>query len=128
MKLQSLKYLILFIMLLFPREINNDHLYPVNNDLTKITISRHVVNESQKKDCLNLELRKSKSRPTNQDIKVETTVIDCSGSNYSKTRFIKLFIIQKIASSKRDYSLSSPYYLLISQTFHISTFIRILRI
>ena len=128
MKLQSLKYLILFTMLLFTGEIIKDHLYPVHNDLSKITNSRHVVNESQKRDCLNLELRKSKSRPTNQDEKVETTVIDCSGSNYSKTRFIKLFIIQKIVHSKKDYSLRPPYCLLISQTFHISTFIRILRI
>jgi len=128
MKLQSLKYLMLMTILLFPGEINKDHLYHVKNDSNKITNSRLVVNESQEKDCLSLELRKSKSRPTNQDEKVETTVIDCSGSNNSETRFINLFIIQKIAFSKGDYSLSSPYYLLISQAFHIGTFIKILRI
>jgi hypothetical protein len=128
MKLQSLKYLILITIFLSQGEINKNHFYYVKNDLNKITNSRPVINESQKKDCLNLELRKSKSRPTNQDEKVETTVIDCSGSNNSESRFINLLIIQKIVFSERDYSLSSPYYLLISQTFHISTFIRILRI
>jgi hypothetical protein len=128
MKILSLKYLMLFTILLFPREVSEDHLSQVNYELSEITNSQLIDNESPEKNCLNLEVRENKSRPTNQGEKAETIVLNCSNSNYSKIRSINLFILQKIAFSKKNHSLSSSYYLLISQTFHISTLINILRI
>jgi len=128
MKLLSLKYLIIFALLLFPGEINKDCLSHIKNELSEITGSQLIINDSPEKDCLNLELRKNKSRPTNQGEKVEPIVINSTYSNHSEIRFINLSILQKMVFSKENYSLSSPYYSLISQTFCISTFINILRI
>ena len=128
MKLLSLKYFILFAVLLFPREINKFHFSHNKNDKGKITNSQLIVSQSPEKNCLNLELRKSKSKPINQGEKVEPIVINSTYSNHSEIRFINLSILQKMVFSKENYSLSSPYYSLISQTFCISTFINILRI
>lgn len=128
MKLLSLKYLILFTVLLFPREINKIHFSHNKNEKGEITNSQLIVSESPEKNCLNLELRKSKSRATNQGEKVEPIVISSTYSNHSEIRFINLSILQKMVFSKENYSLSSPYYLFISQTFCISTLINILRI
>ena len=128
MKLLSLKYLILFAVLLFPREINRIHFNHNKNGKGEIADSQLIVNDSSEKNCLSLELRKSKSRPTNQGEKVEPIVISSTCSNHSEIRFINLSIIQKMVFSKENYSLSSPYSLFISQTFCISTLINILRI
>jgi hypothetical protein len=128
MKLLSLKYLMLFTILLFSRESNKLLLSHDKNELSEITNSQLSVNQSPEKHCLNLEFKNSRSRPTNQGQKVETIVISCIGSNYSKIKSINLSILQKKVFSKKNHFLSSPYYLLISQTFHISTLINILRI
>jgi hypothetical protein len=72
MKLLSLKYLMLFTILLFPRESYEDHLGHVNLELSEITNSQLSVNESPEKHCLNLEFKNNRSRPTNQGQKVET--------------------------------------------------------
>ena len=128
MKLLSLKYLILFAVLLFPREINRIHFNHNKNGKGEIADSQLIVNDSSEKNCLSLELRKSKSRPTNQGEKVEPIVISSTCSNHSEIRFINLSVPQKMIFSKETYSLSSPYYFLISQTVRISTLINILRI
>jgi hypothetical protein len=128
MKLLSLKYLILFAILLFPGEINRIHFSHNKNGKSEIASSQLIVNDSSQKNCLSLELRESKSRPTNQGEKVEPIVISSTCSNHSEIRFINLSVLQKMMFSKEAYSLSSPYYFLISQTVRISTLINILRI
>jgi hypothetical protein len=128
MKLLPLKYLTVFIILLFSLENSKGQLNHSNKELSEITLIQCSVNESQKKNCLNLELRESESRPINQGEKVDTTVITCPLSKYSEVRLINLFTLQKIVFSKKNYSLISHYYLLISKIPQISPLVDILRI
>ena len=76
----------------------------------------------------NLAFRSNESRPENHGEKVETIVITCPVANYSEVRLFNLFTFQKIASSKKNYSIISHYYLLISKTLQISPLINILLI
>ena len=128
MKLLPLKYLTVFIILLLSIEIYKDQLNRGNKELSEITLSQYSGNESQEKNCLNLELKESESRPTNQAEKVETIVIISPVSKYSKVRLINLFTLQKIVFSRKNYFLISHYYLLISKIIQISPLVNILRI
>lgn len=128
MKLLSLKYLTIFIILLFSLEISKGHLNHGNRELGEITLSQCPENESPEKNCLNLELRENGSRPTNHGEKVETIVITCPLANYSEVRLINLLTLQKITLSKRNYSIISHYSLLISKTLQISPLVNILQI
>jgi hypothetical protein len=128
MKLLPLKYLTVLIILLLSIEIIKDQLNHGNKELSEITLSQYSGNESQEKNCLNLELKESESRPTNQAEKVEAIVIISPLSKYSKVRLINLFILQKIVFSRKNYFLISHYYILISKTPQISPLVNILRI
>jgi hypothetical protein len=128
MKLLPLKILTVFIILLLSPEISKGQISHGNKESGEITISQFSKNESSEKDYLNLELSESKSKPTNQGEKVETIVITCPVSKYSEVRRINLFTLQKIVFSKKNCSLISYYYLLISKTLHISPLVNILRI
>ena len=128
MKSLPLKYLTVFIIILFSLEISKDQLSHGNIESGEITISLCSENESPKENCLNLELRESESRPTNQGEKVETIVISCPVSKYSEARLISHLTLQKIVLSKKNYSLISHYYLLISKTLQISPLVNILRV
>ena len=128
MKLLPLKYLTVFIILLFSLEISKGQLNHDNKESGEITFSQCSDNESPEKNCQNLELRKNGSRPTNHGEKINTIVITCPVSNYSDVRIINLFALQKIVFSKRNNSLISHYYLLISKKLQISTLVNILRI
>ena len=128
MKLLPLKYLTVFIILLFSLEISKGQLNHSNKELGEITLSQYSINESPKKNCLNLELKESESTPINQGEKVDTTVITCPLSKYSEVRFINLFTLQKIVFSRMNYFLISHYYLLISKILQISPLVNILRI
>ncbi len=97
MKLLPLKYLTVFIKLLFSLEISKGQLNHSNKELGEITLSQCSKNESPEKNCLNLELRENGSRPTNHGEKVETIVITCPVANYSEVRLINLLTLQKIA-------------------------------
>jgi hypothetical protein len=77
---------------------------------------------------LNLELKAADSRPTNHGEKVETIVVAGPVLNCSEVRLINLFTLQKIIFSKKNYTIISHYYLLISKTLHISPLVNILRI
>ena len=128
MKLLPLKYLTVFLILLFSLEISKCQLSHVNKEFAEIIPSQCSENESPEKNCRNLELGESESRPTNQAEKVETIVITCPVSKYSGVRLINLFALQKIAFLKKDYSLISHYYLLVSKTLQISPLVNILRV
>jgi hypothetical protein len=128
MKLLPLKYLAVFIILLFSPEISKGQLNHDNKELGEITLSQCSENESPEKNCLNLELKENRSRPTNHGEKVNTIVITCPVANCSEVRLINLFTLQKIVFSKKNYSLISHYYLLISKTLQISPLVNILRI
>jgi hypothetical protein len=128
MKLLPLKYLTVFIILLLSFEISKGQLSHGNNELGEMTLSQYSGNESPEKNCLNLELKESESRPTNHGEKVNTIVIICPVANCSEVRLINLFTLQKIVFSKKNYSLISHYYLLISKTLQISPLVNILRI
>jgi hypothetical protein len=128
MKLLPLKYLTLFIILLFSHEISKGQLSHGNTELGENTLSWYSENKSTEKNFPNLELRKSESKQTNQGEKVETIVINGPISKYSEVRLINLFTLQKIVFSIKNYSLISHYYLLISKTLQISPLVDILRI
>ncbi len=128
MKRLPLKYLILFAVLFFPGEISSIHFSHERNEKGEFTNNQLIPSVSPEKNCLNLELGKSNSRPINQGEKVEPIIISSTYSDQSEIRFINLSVLRKLVFSKRDYSISSPYYLLISQTFCTSTLINILRI
>ena len=128
MKSLPLKYLTVFIIILFPHKITKDQLSHGNIESDEITISLYSENESPHEKCLKLELRESESIPTNQGEKVETIVIICPVSKYSEARLISLLTLQKIVLSKKNYSLISHYYLLISKTLQISPLVNILRV
>jgi hypothetical protein len=128
MKLLSLKFLTVIIVLLFSLEISKGQSNHCNKESSEIILSQDSENGSTEKNCLNLELKESKSRPTNHGEKVETIVITCSVSKYSEVRLLNLLILQKLVLLKKNYSLISHSYLLISKTLHISTLVNILRI
>jgi len=128
MKLLPLKYLTVFVILLFSLEISKGQLSHGNKESGEIIPSQCSENESPEKNCRNLELGESESRPTNQAEKVETIVITCPVSKYSEFRLINPFALQKIALLKKGYSLISHYYLLVSKTLQISPLVNILRI
>jgi hypothetical protein len=128
MKLLPLKYLTVFIILLFSLEISKGQLNHGNKESGEITLSQYSKNESMEKNCPNLELSENGSRPTNHGEKVNTIVITCPVTNYSEVRLINLFTLHKIVFSKKNYSLISHYYLLISRTLQISPLVDILRI
>jgi hypothetical protein len=128
MKLLLLKYLTVFIILLFSIEINKSQLSHGVKESGEISLSQCSENESLEKNSLNLELRENGSRPTNHGEKVNTIVITCPVANNSEVRLINLFTIQKVAFSKKNYSIISHYYLLISKTLQISHLVNILRI
>jgi len=128
MKLLPLKFLTVFVILLFSLEICRGQLNHVNIELSEIIFTRCSENESPAKNCVNLEWKESESRPTNHADKVETIIIISPVSKYSEVRLIYLFALQKIAFLKKDYSLISHYYLLVSKTLQISPLVNILRI
>lgn len=128
MKLLPLKCLTVFIILLFSFEFCKGQLYHTSKELSEITLCQCSKNESTEKDYLNLELRENGSRPTNHCEKVETIVVTGPVANYSEVRLINFLTLQKIVFSKKNYSIISHYYLLISKTLHISPLANILRI
>lgn len=128
MKLLPLKILTVFVILLLSLEISQGQLNHGNKVSVEITLDQFSKNEFSEKDCLTLELNESNSRPTNQGEKVETIVIICPVSKYSEVRLIDILTLQKIAYLKKDYSIISHCYLLISKTLHISSLFNILRI
>jgi hypothetical protein len=128
MKLLPLKCLTVFIILLFSIEPSQGQLILGNKESGEITLSQLSKDESPKNDYLNLELRENESRPTNHGEKVKTIVVPCPASNCSGVRIINLFTIQRIICSKKNYSMISHYYLLLSKTLHISPLVNILQI
>ena len=128
MKLLPLKILTVFVILLLSLEISRGQLNHGNKESCEISLTQFSKNEFSEKDCLTLELGESNSRPTNQGEKVETIVIICPVSKYSEVRLINFFTLQKIAFSKKNYSIISHYYLLFSKTLQISSLVNILRI
>ena len=128
MKILQLRYVTVFIILLFSLQISKGQESLDNKEFGVIILNQGSENGSTENNCLNLELKESKSRPTNQGEKVETIVITCSVSKYSEVRLFNLLTLQKLLLLKKNYSLTSHCYLLISKTLHISTLINILRI
>ena len=128
MKLLPLKYLTVFIILVFSLEVSKGQLIHSNKEFGAIILSQFSENESPENTCLNLELRENGSRPTNHGEKVETIVITCPVSKSSDVRRINFFTIQKIVFSKKNFSLISHYYHLISEILHLSPLVNILRI
>lgn len=128
MKLLPLKYLTVFIILLFSLEISKGQLNHGNKESGEITLDQCSKNEPTEKNCLNLELRENGSRPINHGEKVNTIVITCPVANCSEVRPLNLFSNQKIVFSKKNYSLFSHYYLLITKTLQISPLVNILLI
>ena len=128
MKLLPLKYLTVFIILLLSLEISKGQINHSIIESGQITLNRHSDNDLSATNCPNLELRENGSRPINHGEKVNTIVITCPVSNYSDVRIINLFALQKIVFSKRNNSLISHYYLLISKKLQISPLVNILRI
>ena len=103
MKLLPLKFLTVFVILLFSLKICKGQLSHDNKELSEITFSQYSGNASQEKNCLNLELKESESRPTNQAEKVETIVIISPVSKYSEVRLIIIFTLRKIVFSRMNY-------------------------
>ena len=128
MKILQLRYITVFIILLFSLQIGKGQLSHGNKEFGVIILNQGSENGSTENNCLNLELKESKSRPTNQGEKVETIVITCSVSKYSEVRLLNLLTLQKLVLLKKNYALISHCYLLISKTLHISTLVNILRI
>jgi hypothetical protein len=128
MKLLPLKYLTVFIILLFSLEISKGQLNHGNKESGEITLNQCSKNGSTEKNSPNLELRENGSRPINHGEKVNTIVITCPVANCSEVRLLNLFSNQKIVLSKKNYSLISHYYLLITKTLQISLLVDILRI
>jgi hypothetical protein len=128
MKILQLRYVTVFIILLFSLQISKGQESLDNKEFGVIILNQGSENGSTENNCLNLELKESKSRPTNQGEKVETIVITCSVSKYSEVRLLNLLTLQKLVLLKKNYSLISHCYLLISKTLHISTLVNILRI
>ena len=128
MKILQLRYITVFIILLFSLQIGKGQLSHGNKEFGVIILNQGSENESTGNNCLNLELKESKSRPTNQGEKVETLIITCSVSKYSEVRLLNLLTLQKLVLLKKNYSLISNCYLLISKTLHISPLVNILRI
>ena len=128
MKILQLRYVTVFIILLFSLQISKGQLSHGNKELGVIILKQGSENGSTGNNCLNLELKESNSRPTNHGEKVETIVITCSVSKYSEVRLLNLLTLQKLVLLKKNYALISHYYLLISETLHISTLVNILRI
>ena len=127
MKFLPSRYVTVFIILLFSSGIGEGKFTIDNKESGEISF-RSFENESSENNCLNLVLRESESRPTNQGEKVETIVIICPVSKYSEARLISLLTLQKIVLSKKNHSLISHYYLLISKTLQISPLVNILRV
>jgi hypothetical protein len=120
-KLLPLKYLTVFIILLFSLEISKGQLNHSNKESGEITLSQCSKNKSPEKNCLNLELRENQSRPTNHGEKVVTIVIACPLSKYSEVRLISLFTLQKIVFSKGILRYSRWFSSINSSTFlHLS--------
>ena len=128
MKLLPLKYLTVFIILLFSLEISKGQLNHGNKESGEITLDQCSKNEPTEKNCLNLELRENGSRPINHGEKVNIIVITCPVANSSDVRLLNLFSNQKIVFSKKNYSLISHCYLLITKTLQISPLVDILRV
>jgi hypothetical protein len=128
MKLLPLKILTVFIILLLSLEISRGQLNHGNKESCEISLTQFSKNQFSEKDCLTLELSESNSRPINQGEKVETIVIICPVSKYSEVRLIDILSLQKIAYSKKNYSIISHCYLLISKALHINSLVNILRI
>ena len=128
MKHSQLKFTILFALILICGDIIKIPLIHHNNTHDDIAIGQLIGSDLPEKKCMHLEFRKSNSKPEIQGEINEPIVISYTYSNHSEIRFINLSILQKIVCSKEDYSLSSAYYLFISQTFCISTLINLLRI
>ena len=128
MKLLLVKILIVFVIFLLSLEISRGQLNHGNKESREISLTQFSKNEFSEKDCLTLELGESNSRPTNQGEKVETIVIICPVSKFSEVRLIDILTLQKIAYLKKEYSIISQCYLLISKRLHISSLVNILRI
>ena len=128
MKLLPLKFLTVFVILLFSLEICRGQMSHGNIELSESTFTRYSENESPGKNCVNLEWKESESRPTNHADKVETIIIIRPASKYSEVRLINLFTLQKIVFSKKNYSSISHYYILILKILQISPLVNILRI
>jgi len=128
MKLLLLRILAVSIILLLSPEGSKGQLNNVNKESSKISLCQFSENGLSEKNCLTLELGESNSRPINQGEKVETIVIICPVSKYSEVRLIDILTLQKIAYSKKDYSIISHCNLFISKTLHINSLVNILRI
>lgn len=128
MKFLPIRYLTVFIILLFSAGINEDQLLIGNNKLSEISFRNWSKNESSEKNCLNLELRESESRPLNHGEKVETIVIPSPVSDYSKVKHIGFYNLQVTMFSNKKQSLISHSNLLFSKLLHKSPLINILRI
>ena len=128
MKSLPLKCLTVFIILLFSFEISKGQLSNTNKESCEIILCQCAKNESTEKNCVNLELKGNGSRPTNNCEKVETVVVTCPVSNSTEVKLINLLNLQKIVFSKKDYSILSHCFHLISETPHISPLVNILRI
>jgi len=128
MKILQLRYITVFIILLFSLQIGKGQLSHGNKEFGVIILNQGSENESTGNNCLNLELKESKSRPTNHGEKVETIVITSSVLKYSEVRLLNLLSLQKLVLSKKNYSIISHYLILVSKTLHISPLVNILRI
>ena len=128
MKLLRVKHLAVFIILLLSTDINKVQLNNGRIESGEITLSECFEYESPRNNCIDLELKESESRPTNQAEKVETIVINRPLSKHSEVRLISLFSLREIVLSKKNSTLILLYYLLISKTLQISPLVNILRI
>jgi hypothetical protein len=127
-KLLRLKYLTLFIILLFSLEISRGQINHSIKETGEITLNRCSDNDLAAINCLNLELRENESVPINHGEKVETIVITCPLTNYSEIRLNNPLTFQKIAFSKRNNFIILHCSLLITETLQISPLVNILRI
>ena len=128
MKLLRLKHVAVFIILLLSTDINKVQLNNGRIESGEVTLTKCFENESRRNNCIDLELKESESRPTNQAEKVETIVINSPVSKHSEVRLISLFTLREIVLSKKNSTLILLYYLLISKTPQISPLVKILRI
>jgi len=128
MKLLRVKHLAVFIILLLSTDINKVQLCNGRIETGEITLNECFEYESPRNNCIDLELKESESRQTNQAEKVETIVINSPVSKHSEVRLISLFTLREIVLSKKNSTLILLYYLLISKTPQISPLVDILRI
>ena len=128
MKLLRLKHVAVFIILLLSTDINKVQLNNGRIESGDVTLTKCFENESPRNNCIDLELKESESRQTNQAEKVETIVINRPLSKHSEVRLISLFTLREIVLSKKNSTLILLYYLLISKTPQISPLVDILRI